>query len=102
MSRILREGERFESPTLTLVLCQEAGDRTIPPVFVIPKRRVSASVERNRLRRRLKEILRLDGVPLEGASLVFLYRGDGDLAWGRLRYEMQALIGQAVKSPLPR
>lgn len=87
--RILKQGARYTTGGITVI----SGGREEKAGFacVVSKKVVKRAVDRNRVRRRIREALRrVEGVP---KTLVVIYRG-GDQSYRSLRETLQALMKQ--------
>ena len=70
--RTVRAGERAGSPTLVLHLLVSSSGRAMPEVGFVVSRAVGNAVVRNRVKRRLRHLLRdrVAGLPPESSAVV--------------------------------
>jgi ribonuclease P protein component len=99
IGRLMRSGKRRRVGPMDVFLVPSAGAR--PRVgFIVPLYGHNA-VERNRLRRRLREIARREWLPLAwecDPRVDVLIRARED-AYGRSFKELRAFVGQAMERP---
>jgi ribonuclease P protein component len=98
---IVGSGRRLEGATLRVHVRVQPGVEPVRATVVVPRFGRTA-VERNRLRRRLREIVRLhllDAPELAGAALVVKARaGAYDRRFAELRGELLDLVGRFARS----
>ena len=88
---VFQQGKRVERPGFIALWQTTAGDRKVG--FTV-SRKVRGAVRRNRVRRRLREVYRVQGNPLpEGVSVVFVGREGAEAApIERLATQMQDVL----------
>jgi len=77
ISQIYRQGKKVKQSFL-LLYYMESGEESNHLALAVPKRRVALAVNRNRIKRKLKEVYRLNKTLLkaeEGYDFILMYLG---------------------------
>jgi ribonuclease P protein component len=97
--RLVHDGTRIRRPALWCTWCPDPSTSTISVAFAIG-RALGPAVERNRLRRRLRAILRELEPSLSGGQLLIGANPQAvELTFDQLRTEMQELLTRAMAIP---
>jgi ribonuclease P protein component len=96
---VFRSGRRFEGSRLQL-LARATSGTTARVGFVIGKKLVGRAVDRNRLKRMLREHIRQRGPAIEGFDLIVRLRQPcAAMELSAAAAELQALLDQLVSLP---
>jgi ribonuclease P protein component len=90
--RILKEGARYQAPHFRVSICPNA--LTYSRLGVTVGRRVGSAVERNRVKRRVREFFRLNKESLPGSSdlVVTAREGSAGLSFWQVTEELKGLF----------
>lgn len=105
MDLLFSKGKSFHATPIKLMCLLHEEPTAYPALamFVVPKRAFKKAHDRNRLKRRMREVYRLHKYELYTAMgtkkgwLAFIYTGTQDEAYATIEVAMQKVLGKFLK-----
>ncbi|MEM9051564.1 MAG: ribonuclease P protein component [Bacteroidota bacterium] len=103
IDELFADGKTFRSGVLVakLIVREEIAWPHQKYLVVVPKRRIKKAVDRNRIKRQLREVIRLNKKLLEDYSnkrllIAVIYQSNSEIRYGSLEKNYSRLIGEIV------
>ena len=103
IDELFADGNTFRSGVLMakLIVKEETAWPHQKYLVVVPKRRIKKAVDRNRIKRQLREVIRLNKKLLEDYSnkrllIAVIYHSNSEIKYGSLEKNYSKLIGEIV------
>ncbi len=92
---VITNGVSFKGALLSVFMLKEAGKKKLTVGFSVPKKRVALAVNRNRIRRLMREAVRKNFAEAQatatekntGADIVVIFKGDKSIDIARLKLQ---------------